>query len=122
MMKLLPLLTTSLLSSVSYAETLNFDFSLTWVHASPDGYDRPVIGINNQWPIPTIRGTKGDRVVINLSNDLGNRSTSLHFHGLYQNKTAFYDGATGATQCLIPPGGKVTYDFWVWRLLNSTKE
>ena len=99
---------------LTYAATVTYDFNITWVTANPDGlFERSVIGINGQWPIPYITATVGDRVVVNVHNQLGNESTSLHFHGLYQNGTTELDGTVGATQCPIEPGGAFTYNFTV---------
>lgn len=96
------------------AETIELDFSIGWVTVNPDGlYDRPTIGVNGQWPIPLIEATVGDRLILHVTNDLGNASTSLHFHGLFQNGTNHMDGATGIVQCPIPPGESFTYDFKV---------
>ncbi len=53
----------------------------------------------------------GDRLIIHLTNKLGNETTSLHFHGIYQVGTSFMDGPVGVTQCPIPPGQTFTYDF-----------
>ena len=44
---------------------------------------------------------------------LGNESTSVHFHGLFQNGTNDMDGPVGVTQCDIPPGSSMTYNFTV---------
>lgn len=110
MMFLLSLL---LLPAVQCA-TRTYDFEVSWVSANPDGLqERSVIGINGQWPIPTINVTKGDRVVVNLKNSLGNESTSLHFHGLYQNGTTHMDGPAQVSQCAIWPGETFTYNFTV---------
>ncbi|KAL7798312.1 Cupredoxin [Trichoderma ceciliae] len=96
------------------AATVNYDFNITWVTANPDGaFPRPVIGINNQWPIPRIEANVGDRIVVNVNNQLGNQSTSLHFHGLYMNGTAHMDGPVGVSQCAIPPGSSFKYDFTI---------
>ena len=106
----------SILALVSFAnaKTRTYDFTAEWVTANPDGqFERPVIGINGKWPIPRIDAEVGDRVVVNLKNNLGNQSTSIHFHGLFQNGTSHMDGAVGATQCGIPPGASFTYDFTV---------
>ena len=101
-------------SCLTYAATVTYDFNITWVTANPDGlFERSVIGINGQWPIPYITATVGDRVVVNVHNQLRNESTSLHFHGLYQNGTTEMDGAVGATQCPIPPGASFTYNLTV---------
>ncbi|OXV09518.1 hypothetical protein Egran_02719 [Elaphomyces granulatus] len=100
------------LLGLSKATTHTYDFNVTWVTANPDGlYERPVIGINGQWPIPIINTTVGDRVIIHLHNQLGNESTSLHFHGFFQNGTTEMDGPTGVTQCPVPPGSSITYNF-----------
>lgn len=96
------------------AATVNYDFNITWVTANPDGaFPRPVIGINNQWPIPRIEANVGDRIVINVNNQLGNQSTSLHFHGLFMNGTTHMDGPVGVSQCAISPGSSFKYDFTV---------
>lgn len=96
------------------AATVTYDFKIGWLTANPDGAKaRPVMGINGQWPIPHITANVGDRVVVNVVNNLGNQSTSLHFHGLYQNGTTNMDGPIGVTQCPIAPGATFTYDFEV---------
>jgi len=102
------------LATFSWAATVTYDLDIGWVTANPDGQaDRPVIGINGQWPIPVIEVTKGDRVIINVLNSLGNQSTSLHFHGLFMNGTTHMDGPAQVSQCAIPPGSRFTYDFEV---------
>ena len=76
----------------------------TWVRAAPDGFSRPVIGINGKWPPPTIEAEIGETITVTLFNKLGNQSTSLHWHGIRQFGTGAMDGAVGTTQCPIPPG------------------
>ncbi|KAI4254903.1 MAG: hypothetical protein LQ352_002831 [Teloschistes flavicans] len=97
--------------SSAAAATVTYDFNITWVTAQPDGFSRPTIGINGQWPIPHITATVGDRVIVNVNNQLGNQTTSLHFHGLYMNGTAHMDGPVGVSQCSIPVDGSFVYDF-----------
>lgn len=100
--------------SLSWAATVTYDFDIGWVTANPDGQaDRPVIGINGQWPVPVIEVTVGDRVVVNVLNSLGNQSTSLHFHGLFMNGSTHMDGPVQTSQCPIAPGSRFTYDFEV---------
>lgn len=83
--RLLHLACLTLLFSWVHAATVTYDFDIAWLTANPDGaFDRPAIGINGQWPIPQINVTVGDRLVVNVQNSLGNQTTSLHFHGLYQ--------------------------------------
>lgn len=108
------LLPISLLAAVAQSATVTYDFDVGWTYANPDGQrTRPVMGINGQWPIPPIVATKGDQVIVNVKNSLGNESTSLHFHGLYQNGTTHMDGPIAVTQCGILPGKSFTYNFTV---------
>ena len=111
-----PILTALLLTFalVVEAATVTYDFNITWVRANPDGiFERPTIGINGQWPLPVMTATKGDTVIVNVDNQLGNQSTTLHFHGLFQNGSTSMDGPASVTQCGIPSGSKFTYNFTV---------
>jgi len=87
------------------AGTVNLDWSIDWINISPDGFSRPAPGINGQWPLPSIYVNIGDRLIINLTNNLQNETTTIHFHGIHQNGTNQMDGPGFVTQCPIPPGG-----------------
>jgi iron transport multicopper oxidase len=100
---------------VARADTVTYNWDVTWVWASPDGFGRSVIGINNEWPCPTLQATQGDTVVVNLNNQLGNQTTGLHFHGINQLQTPEMDGPSGVSQCAIPPNSSVAYQFTVDR-------
>lgn len=98
----------------TYAGTVTYDWNLSWVSVNPDGeLPRPAVGINNKWPNPAIEAYAGDRIVINLHNQLENETTSLHFHGIYQDGSNGMDGSPMVTQCEIPPGVSFTYNFVV---------
>jgi iron transport multicopper oxidase len=102
------------LASVAKAKLIKYDWKATWVWASPDGLEyRPMIGINGTWPCPKMEATVNDTVEVFLENQLGNETTGLHFHGIAQINTADMDGPTGVTQCPVPPGGNITYRFFV---------
>jgi iron transport multicopper oxidase len=96
------------------AATVTYDFNITWVRANPDGLqERPTIGINGKWPLPIMTATLNDTVIVNVNNQLGNQSTTLHFHGLFMNGTADMDGPASVSQCGIPAGSQFTYNFTV---------
>ncbi|EPS32652.1 hypothetical protein PDE_07612 [Penicillium oxalicum 114-2] len=96
------------------AKTVTYDFNVTWVNANPDGlHERQVVGINGQWPLPVIEVDKGDQLVVNMYNGLGTHSTSIHFHGMFQNSTNNMDGPSMVTQCPVVPGASITYNFTV---------
>lgn len=101
-------------ASTVLAKTHVYNFTASWIMANPDGvHERPVIGVNNQWPLPLIEVDKNDRLEIYLTNNLENRSTSLHFHGLFQHNTNYADGPEFATNCPLPSGHTILYNFTV---------
>lgn len=106
------LLLLSSFHSLVLAKTVTYNWNISWVTAAPDGFPRPVIGINGQWPCPELRVDLGDRVIVTINNQLGNQSTGIHWHGIHQNGTSYMDGAVGVSQCPVPPGKSFTYD-WV---------
>lgn len=63
---------------------------------------------NHQVPGPRIRVTEGDRVRINVTNNLP-EETSVHWHGLILPNDM--DGAADVTQDPIAPGDTFTYEF-----------
>jgi iron transport multicopper oxidase len=93
------------------AKDVYLDWNVTWVNAAPDGFERPVIGINGEWPCPQIDVDVGDRLIVDVYNGLGNESTGIHWHGFHQYATAVMDGSSGVTQCSIPPGSQMQYHF-----------
>jgi manganese oxidase len=63
---------------------------------------------NQQVPGPRLRVTEGDRLRINVKNNLP-ESTTVHWHGLILPNAM--DGPAEITQEPIPPGGAYTYEF-----------
>jgi manganese oxidase len=63
---------------------------------------------NRQLPGPRIRVTEGDRVRINVTNDLP-EATSVHWHGMVLPNEM--DGAADVTQRPIEPGETFAYEF-----------
>ncbi|KIM76075.1 multicopper oxidase [Piloderma croceum F 1598] len=89
--------------------TRTFNWTISAQYGAPDGYNRSHITINGQMPGPLVEANEGDTLVFNLLNALPNDTASIHWHGMFQNGTAFMDGVPGVTQ-----GGKsFTYQFKV---------
>lgn len=63
---------------------------------------------NGQYPGPEIRVTEGQKVRINITNDLP-EATTIHWHGL--DVPNDQDGVPGITQPAIEPGESWTYEF-----------
>lgn len=93
------------------AKTVTYNWEIDWVVAAPDGVPRPVIGINGQWPGPTMEVDVGDQVVMNMKSNLGNETTGIHCHGEFQIGTAQMDGVPGVSMCPLQPGGQWTQSF-----------
>jgi iron transport multicopper oxidase len=95
----------------AFSKVVTYDWNIGWVTAAPDGFPRPVIGINGEWPCPELRAEVGDKVVVTIHNNLGNQSTGLHWHGIHQYGQSYMDGAVGVSQCPVPPGSSFTYEW-----------
>ncbi|KAF9445939.1 multicopper oxidase [Macrolepiota fuliginosa MF-IS2] len=82
---------------------------------SPDGFTRPASLINGVHPGPVITANKGDRIKINVANELSDpnqqRGATIHWHGIFQRRTNFMDGVDGVTQCPIAPNHSFQYAF-----------
>ncbi|KAI0781235.1 phenoloxidase [Trametes elegans] len=93
------------------------DLTISNANVSPDGYERAAVVSNGGVPGPLIAGQKGDRFQINVVNQLSNhtmlKSTSIHWHGLFQKGTNWADGGASVNQCPIPAGHSFLYDFEV---------
>ncbi|KAI2745867.1 CAZyme family AA1 [Penicillium roqueforti] len=98
-------------AGLAAAKDVYLKWDITWVNAAPDGFERPVIGINGQWPCPQIDVNLGDQLIVDVYNRLGNESTAIHWHGMRQHGSGVMDGAVGVTQCPIAPGAHMQYHF-----------
>ncbi|KIL65095.1 multicopper oxidase [Amanita muscaria Koide BX008] len=87
---------------------------------APDGFSRPAVLAGGSpddasFPGPLIAATKGSNFQMNVVNSLNDtrmlRSTSIHWHGIFQSKTSWADGAIGIAQCPITPGESFLYEF-----------
>ena len=106
-----------LLVIVASATEISRDWTLTKVHnINPDGHHpRTVLGVNGQWPLPPISVNSTDQLTIHYKNGMGDGTpTSLHAHGIFYNRTNYFDGASMITQCPIPDGHSMSYE-----ILNS---
>nr|BAU94247.1 laccase [Pholiota microspora] len=90
----------------------------------PDGFNRSTVlagqtEANVSFPGPIISAFKvnGNTFRINVVDELTDTSmltsTSIHWHGLFQEGTNWADGPVGVTQCPIAPGHSFLYQFGV---------
>ena len=91
----------------------SYDFTVKRGVIAPDGYQKNVLMINGQFPGPAIEANWGDTIQVTVHNQITGpeEGTSLHWHGLLQKATPWYDGVPAVQQCPIAPGGSFTYQF-----------
>ena len=76
------------------------DYFLTLSRAdlAPDGFTRSVWTSNGQYPGPMIQANKGDQILVYVINNLDDNVT-IHWHGIFQKGTTYYDGVAGQVSC-----------------------
>ncbi|KAF4332241.1 L-ascorbate oxidase [Fusarium beomiforme] len=93
--------------------TLSHNWTITAGTRSPDGVEKRVYLVNDEFPGPLIEARSGDRLVIHVHNGLQGEGVSLHWHGLRMRDQNHMDGAVGFTQCPIAPDSTFTYNFTI---------
>ncbi|KAJ7065699.1 laccase [Mycena amicta] len=82
---------------------------------APDGFVRSTVLAGGTFPGPLIRGNKGSTFELNVVDDLTDntmlKSTSIHWHGIFQAGTPWEDGPAFVTQCPITPKNSFLYNF-----------
>ncbi|TVY51222.1 Laccase-1 [Lachnellula cervina] len=85
-----------------------FSWNITKETIAPNGVEKNVFLINDQFPGPTIEARSGDILEIEVFNH-SEESVSLHWHGLHMRGANHMDGPVGINQCAIKPGKMFTY-------------
>ncbi|KIV83645.1 hypothetical protein PV11_05649 [Exophiala sideris] len=93
--------------------TLTYSWTITKGYRSPDGVRKEVYLINDQLIGETIEARSGDRLVVNVTNQLTGEGLAMHWHGLRMVGANDMDGAVGLTQNPIPPGSTFLYNFTI---------
>ncbi|ETN62011.1 laccase-like multicopper oxidase 1 [Anopheles darlingi] len=78
-----------------------------WSHCQcvlADGVERGILTVNRMIPGPSIQVCENDRVVIDVENHMEGMELTIHWHGIWQRGTQYYDGVPFVTQCPIQQG------------------
>merc|ERR1719494_1238079 len=80
-----------------------------------NAYDNKIIRHGDEGGVlgPTLRVKRGQRVVVNIHNNLESETISIHWHGLHQKNQAWQDGVPGVTEWGVPPGGSKIHNFTI---------
>lgn len=92
-------------------EVRRYDWTVHRQVMAPDGVVKEGIFVNGQYPGPLLEANWGDWIEVTVRNGLEDEGTTIHWHGLLQKETPWYDGVPGASQCPIAPGKTFTYRF-----------
>ncbi|KAH7439379.1 hypothetical protein KP509_04G058500 [Ceratopteris richardii] len=95
-------------NSISY-----FDFHVNYTYFTHLCHHKRIVTVNNQFPGPPIIVNEGDRVIVNVTNHLPNQNITIHWHGVRQFRSAWFDGPAYITQCPIMPGHSFLYNFTI---------
>ncbi|PAV23691.1 laccase [Pyrrhoderma noxium] len=105
------------LHHTALADVVSMDLTVSNVDVSPDGVTRSATVVNGQLPGPLVSGNLGDNFQLNVIDELTDttmyRSTTIHWHGMFQNGTTDMDGVAMVSQCPIVPGNSFLYNFSV---------
>nr|QMP96873.1 laccase 8 precursor [Cerrena sp.] len=93
------------------------DLHIVDVDIAPDGFTRPAVLAGGTFPGPLIQAKKGGNFQVNVIDELTNedmlKSTSIHWHGIFQRGTTWADGPSFVSQCPIATNNSFLYDFTV---------
>lgn len=95
------------------AKVRHHKWEVEYMFGSPDCQEHVVMGINGQFPGPTLRAQAGDTIVVELTNKLSTEGVVIHWHGIRQIGTPWADGTASISQCAINPGETFVYRFEV---------
>lgn len=98
-----------LLQAASASKTRHFKWEVGYIYASPDCNEKILIGINGQFPGPTIRAKAGDTIHVELKNTLHTEGVVIHWHGIRQ----VFKGFCARTKTRNPVGADVHAWFYL---------
>ncbi|KDN52994.1 multicopper oxidase [Tilletiaria anomala UBC 951] len=96
-----------------------YNWTISRVLSDPAGVQKPMLTVNQMSPGPTIEANLGDTILVYVKNELGNATTSIHWHGALQNGTNFMDGTIGVSECGIAPGETKLYNWTAQNQMTS---
>ncbi|KAK1128946.1 hypothetical protein K0M31_020082 [Melipona bicolor] len=76
-----------------------------------DGVERGILTANRMVPGPSIQVCQNDKVVVDVENHIEGMEVTIHWHGVWQRGTQYYDGVPFVTQCPIQEGSTFRYQW-----------
>lgn len=76
-----------------------------------DGVQRMALTVNRMIPGPSIQVCLGDEIVVDVQNKIKECGVTIHWHGIFQKGTQYFDGVPLVTQCPIMFQNSFRYQF-----------
>ncbi|KAK4268900.1 hypothetical protein QN277_022127 [Acacia crassicarpa] len=89
-----------------------YDFKVQTKRVTKLCSSKDIVTINGMFPGPVIYAQEDDRIVVKVTNQTPFNVT-IHWHGVRQRLSCWYDGPSYITQCPIQAGQAFTYNFTV---------
>ncbi|GFQ04777.1 laccase-17 [Phtheirospermum japonicum] len=105
-------LVSSTLPEFAFSKTRHYTFNIVQHNVTRLCNTKSIITVNGKFPGPRLVAREGDRVLVNVVNNVTNNVT-IHWHGIRQLRSGWADGPAYVTQCPIQTGQSYTYNFTI---------
>ncbi|XVF22350.1 hypothetical protein REPUB_Repub12eG0164900 [Reevesia pubescens] len=87
-----------------------YDFKVQTLRVTKLCKTKEIVTINKMFPGPVVYAQEGDRIIVKVTNETPYNAT-IHWHGVRQMLSCWFDGPSYITQCPIQAGQTFTYEF-----------
>ncbi|KAL8159984.1 hypothetical protein V2J09_001521 [Rumex salicifolius] len=87
-----------------------YEFKVQFTNVTKLCNTKSIVTINGMYPGPVVYAQEDDRVIVKVVNETPYNIT-IHWHGVRQMLSCWYDGPSYITQCPIQIGQSFTYNF-----------
>ncbi|XP_043715660.1 laccase-6 [Telopea speciosissima] len=87
-----------------------YDFKVQTKRITKLCESKDIVTINGMFPGPVVYAQEDDRLIVNVTNETPHNVT-IHWHGVRQRLSCWFDGPAYITQCPIQGGQSFTYEF-----------
>ncbi|XP_010267525.1 PREDICTED: laccase-6 [Nelumbo nucifera] len=87
-----------------------YDFKVQTKRITKLCTSKDIVTINGMFPGPVVYAQEGDKVIVKVTNETP-FNTTIHWHGVRQKLSCWFDGPSYITQCPIQGGQSFTYQF-----------
>ncbi|KAL5062442.1 hypothetical protein RYX36_024179 [Vicia faba] len=98
--------------SVMGETTRFYDFKVQTKRVTKLCNSKEIVTVNGMFPGPVVYAQEDDRIIVKVINKTPFNVT-IHWHGIRQKLSCWYDGPSYITQCPIQAGQSFTYNFTV---------